>query len=212
MIANLRLEVNQPAAHHEASGDPGATSPVQGYAAHYCNVPTRVNPKVVACSFIVSGLRVFDISDLTHPKEIAYYVAPTQARAENTEQASDFAMSQPVIIPERREVWFTDGTSGFYALRVVASVWPSTSTPTKRACGGGRRKFTVHVRLPRRAHVRSIRVTLDGHKLKGKKAGRFVRVPVDLRGLPKSTQTLRVTVRLRGHRAVRTRRVYHPCG
>src|SRR3954447_22282023 len=86
VIANLRLEVNQPQAHHDAAGDPGATSPVQGYAAHYCNVPTRVNPKVVACSFIVSGLRVFDISDVVHPKEIAYYVAPTNARAENTEQ------------------------------------------------------------------------------------------------------------------------------
>ena len=42
-------------------GDPGAHSPVQGYAAHYCNIPTRVDPLVVACSFIASGLRVFDI-------------------------------------------------------------------------------------------------------------------------------------------------------
>ena len=33
----------------------------QGYAAHYCNIPTRVNPKIVACSFIASGLRLFDI-------------------------------------------------------------------------------------------------------------------------------------------------------
>src|SRR3954451_10292262 len=114
VLSNLRLQVNQPAEHHAASGDPGANSPVQGYAAHYCNVPTRVDPKIVACSFIVSGLRVFDISELTKPKEIAYYVAPTNARVENQEQASDFAMSQPALIPERREIWFTDGTSGFY--------------------------------------------------------------------------------------------------
>ena len=54
-------------------------SPVQGYAAHYCSLSSEVDPTVVACSFITSGLRVFDISDLLHPKEIAYYVAPTPA-------------------------------------------------------------------------------------------------------------------------------------
>jgi hypothetical protein len=80
VVANLRLQVNQHAEHHAASGDPGASSPVQGYAAHYCNVPTHVDPKIVACSFIVAGLRLFDISDLVHPKEIGYFVAPTKAR------------------------------------------------------------------------------------------------------------------------------------
>ena len=67
----------------------------------------EVDPTVVACSFIASGLRVFDISDLLHPKEIAYYVAPTQPRAENEFMASDFAMSKPAIVPARREVWYT---------------------------------------------------------------------------------------------------------
>jgi hypothetical protein len=70
VVANLRLQVNQPAEHHAASGDPGASSPGQGYAAHYCNIPTRADPKIVACSFIASGLRLFDISDLVHPTEI----------------------------------------------------------------------------------------------------------------------------------------------
>jgi hypothetical protein len=127
VIANLRLEVNQPAQHRAASGDPGAINPAQGYATHYCNIPTRVDPTIVACSFIVSGLRLFDISDLTHPEEIGYYVAPTNARVENGEQSSDFAMSQPAFVPERHEVWFTDGTSGFYALRVADDVWPGAA-------------------------------------------------------------------------------------
>jgi hypothetical protein len=125
VISNLRLQVNQSADHQQASGDPGASSPVQGYAAHYCNVPTRVDPKVVACSFIASGLRVFDISDPAAPKEIAYYVSPTQPRVENGVMASNFAMSQPAFAPERREVWFTDGGTGFYSLRVDKSVWPA---------------------------------------------------------------------------------------
>ena len=125
VVANLRLQVNQPADHAAASGDPGASSPVQGYAAHYCSLSSQVDPTVVACSFITSGLRVFDISDLLHPKEIAYYVAPTQPRAENEFMASDFAMSQPAIVPSRREVWYTDGATGFNVLRVAPEVWPA---------------------------------------------------------------------------------------
>ena len=100
---------------------------MQGYAAHYCSLSSQVDPTVVACSFIASGLRVFDISDLLHPKEIAYYVAPTQPRAENEFMASDFAMSQPAIVPSRREVWYSDGATGFYVVRVAADVWPSAA-------------------------------------------------------------------------------------
>ena len=140
VVANLRLQINQPAEHAAASSDPGALSPVQGYAAHYCSLSSEVDPTVVACSFITSGLRVFDISDLLHPKEIAYYVAPTQPRAENGFMASDFAMSKPVIVPSRREVWYTDGATGFNVLHVAEGVWPGAS-----GAGG------AAARAPRRA-------------------------------------------------------------
>src|SRR5205814_4051877 len=111
VIANLRLKIDQPGPHKaaRAAGDPGTGNPAQGYAAHYCNIPTRVNPKIVACSFIASGLRVFDISDVTKPREVAYFVAPTKAKAENGGQASDFSMSKPAFAPKRHEVWFTEG-------------------------------------------------------------------------------------------------------
>lgn len=126
VVSNLRLLVHQPDEHRAAEDDPGAQSPVQGYAAHYCNVPTRVDPKVVACSFISSGLRVFDISDVTAPREIAYFVAPTRPRFENGYMSSDFAMSQPAFAPDRREIWYSDGATGFYAVRVDESVWPAS--------------------------------------------------------------------------------------
>src|SRR4051812_31439499 len=125
VVADLRLQVNQPAEHAAAANDPGASSPVQGYAAHYCNIPTRVDPKIVACSFIASGLRVFDISHITAPKEIAYFVAPPKPRTENGNTNNDFAMSQPAFVPEKREVWYTDGTTGFYVVQVDKRVWPA---------------------------------------------------------------------------------------
>jgi RTX calcium-binding nonapeptide repeat (4 copies)/LVIVD repeat len=135
VVSNLRLQVNQHDNHAAAANDPGASSPVQGYAAHYCNVPSRVDPLVVACSFIASGLRVFDISDLGHPKEIAYFVAPSTPRMENRFDGSNFAMSQPAFAPGR-EIWYTDGGSGFYNLRVDASVWPGARVAGR--CAGRR--------------------------------------------------------------------------
>jgi hypothetical protein len=147
VVANLRLQVNQPADHKAASGDPGALSPVQGYAAHYCSLSSRVDPKVVACSFITSGLRVFDVSDLLHPKEIAYFVAPTQPRAENGFLASDFAMSKPAIVPGRHEVWYTDGATGFYVVHVADSVWPRAAARCLASRGNITRRGIGRVRL-----------------------------------------------------------------
>jgi hypothetical protein len=123
-VSNLRLEVDQPPEHHAAAGDPGALSPVQGYAAHYCSVPREVDPEIAACSFIASGLRVFDIRDPLHPREIAYFVAPPHRSIENGLDGSNFAMSKPAFAPARREIWYSDGTSGFYDLRLPASLWP----------------------------------------------------------------------------------------
>ena len=64
IVSHLRLEVHEPEGHRAASGDPGVLNGLQGYAVHYCGIPTRKDPKVVACSSILSGLRVFDISDV----------------------------------------------------------------------------------------------------------------------------------------------------
>ena len=59
--------------------------PVQGYAGHYCSLPTRKDPKLVACSMILSGLRVFDISDVRRPEEVGYFNRPLRAGHEADE-------------------------------------------------------------------------------------------------------------------------------
>lgn len=208
VVANLRLQVNQPADHRAATGDPGSISPVQGYAAHYCNIPTRTDPKVVACSFIASGLRVFDISDLTKPKEIAYYVAPTVPRVENGFMASDFAMSQPAFAADRKEVWYTDGASGFNVVRIDPSVWPA-SAPALRC--SSRRRFTATLTLPRGARVRTATATLGGKRVRTTRSGRRLSAVVDLRGVKRLTVKLTIRATLRGGRTVSTTRTYHPC-
>jgi hypothetical protein len=122
IVSNLRLEVHQPEHFAEIAADPNATSGLQGYAGHYCSVPKRDDPGIVACSMILSGLRVFDIRDPRNPKEIAYFNAPIPPRT--VIAASNFAMSAPAFVPERGEIWYSDGFSGFYAVRVTNGVWP----------------------------------------------------------------------------------------
>ena len=67
---------------------------------------------------------MFKISDPPHPREIAYYVAPPKRAPENLEDGSNFAMSKPAFDPARREIWYTDGSSGFYVLKLADWLWP----------------------------------------------------------------------------------------
>lgn len=124
VVSDLRLQVHNNANRPLIANDPGASNPTGGYAGHYCSIPTTVDPTIVACSMIVSGLRVFDISDLANPVEVAYHVAPTKDRiAPIPAPASAYAMSAPAFVPERKEIWYSDGYSGFYALKVINNAW-----------------------------------------------------------------------------------------
>lgn len=133
VISDLRLEVNQPEHIPTVANDPGAQWLVGGYTGHYCSVPSRVDPGIVACSFILSGLRVFDITDPYAPVEIAYFNPPIPQPSVTTAPGGSsqslapytaYAMSAPAFVPERREIWYSDGTFGFFNLRLPKGVWP----------------------------------------------------------------------------------------
>jgi hypothetical protein len=192
VVSNIRLAVHQPENRGAIGGDPGAQSPVQGYAAHYCNVPQRHEPGIVACSMILSGLRVFDIRDPEHPKEIAYHVAPpsnvSSSGSPVIDERANFAMSQPAFAPERGEIWYSDGTSGFYALRMNPKVWPFSAAADGAAClnnpgfasvgtrSAGRRvalRFVRRARLPVRIEV--LRVSAGRRVIREQLIARFDR-------------------------------------
>ncbi len=209
VVSDLRLEVNQPDERAAAAGDPGGLSPVQSYAAHYCAIPREVDPQIVACSFINSGLRIFDIRDPLHPKEAAYFVSPPEAGVSNVGAASDFAMSQPAFAPERREVWYTDAISGFWAVRLDEGVWPDpvARTVDPRVCAS---KRSVVIHFPRRPALRSFSVTVNGRRVNATRAGR-TGVKVTLAQRPKGRFTVAVRARARDGRALRTTRRYRTC-
>ena len=125
VVSNMRLAVNQPSAQNgEQRDDLGATAPAQGYTAHYCSVPRRKDPHLVACSFILSGLRIFDIRNPRKPVEVGYFnvpVAPGSDEANPVTRAGAFAMSAPAWDIANDQIWYTDGNSGFYALRLTGA-------------------------------------------------------------------------------------------
>jgi hypothetical protein len=124
IVSNIRLAVHQPEAHAgEQLKDPGAWFPAQGYAAHYCGMPTRRNPRIAGCSMILSGLRLFDIRDVKHPREVAYFNKPVTKPTKLTVLADGaYAMSQPAWDVENNSVWYTDTNSGFYIVRLTNGV------------------------------------------------------------------------------------------
>ena len=118
VVGNMRLQVNEPADRlGPQADDPGAGNPAQGYAGHYCSVPQRQDPGIVACSFIISGLRVFDIHDPRHPREISYFNPPSRtfgpaAGVPGSGAASSAAAAGPNLYTCRIAVTAANGAAG----------------------------------------------------------------------------------------------------
>lgn len=125
IASNVRLAVNMQAAHKAADVDPSAMGSTQllGNSFHYCAVPTQVNPQLLACSTTSSGLRVFNISDPTHPREVAYFIAPPKMGRLLGLLPGDLALSQPAFDSARHEIWYTDAASGMWVVKLSASAW-----------------------------------------------------------------------------------------
>ncbi len=108
VVSNIRLEVHDPEIRGALTKDRNALTIIHSYTGHYCSVPTRDNPKIAGCSMIASGLRLFDISDVTHPREVGYFNEPGADAAA--------ALSQPAWDVANKQVWYTDQDEGFFAV------------------------------------------------------------------------------------------------
>ncbi len=214
VVSNMRLAVMQPENFAAQAGDPGVDTPfrfAQGYTGHFCNVPTRVDPPIVACGMAVSGLRIFDIRDPLKPKEVAYYNAPVKPRT--FPEGSNWAYSQPAFVPERKEVWYTDAYTGFYAVKLTNGVWPDPTTPAPNGTCMSRRVIKVNVRGLGRSAVKSLTVFVNGKRTTTQRGPRRS-VQVKFTGTVSKraeVKTVRIVARLRNGRTVVDRRTYRLC-
>jgi hypothetical protein len=81
--------------------------------------------------------------------------------------------------------------------------------PPSTACVG-RRSFTIHVRQLAGLVYRTVTVELDGHRISVTR-GHGISAPIDLRGLPRGTYVVRITVVTTKGTSVTGTRTYHTC-
>lgn len=124
----IMMPVNLPLAHSEIfRGLTEHGGDLQfGYNFHYCNIDTEESPNLLACSAFEQGLRLFDIRDVSRPKEIAYF----NNGGDGTRQPggwgavySAYAAAMPQFDPVNHEIWYTDHDQGFYVVRPTNGTW-----------------------------------------------------------------------------------------
>jgi hypothetical protein len=125
-------------------------------------------------------------------------------------------MSQPAFGPNR-EVWYSDGPTGFYDVRVNANVWPEGATSsgaaaTLPASCKGLRRFAIKLLLPDGIARGGLGVTVNGKRL-AMHLHRRARYGSAVADLKRTGTVLRLVarVKLSNGRTVTLRRTYRPC-
>jgi hypothetical protein len=121
-VAKLMLEVHDPKnCALTVNDNPDEDS--FGYSAHDCGVDNPNDAKLAACSYHTAGVRVFDIHDPYHPKEIAYYkgvargsgvILPGSALNAKKTPAYSWAQARSRFVWKGEELylWLTSSESG----------------------------------------------------------------------------------------------------
>jgi len=133
IVAKLMLEVNDPNHCKPLVYDPpdvGGATPA--YNEERCVTDRPNNSTMLACAFQYAGLRVFDIRDLSNPKEIAYYKPGAMRTAflpgssiwtATADRTVDRLAGYPRFFPRvtasgtQMEIWVVSADNGFQILR-----------------------------------------------------------------------------------------------
>ncbi|HET8994751.1 MAG TPA: hypothetical protein VFN32_13185 [Rhodococcus sp. (in: high G+C Gram-positive bacteria)] len=98
IVNSIKLEINLPENidSQVASGMGGSAF---AYESHYCSADRPVNPTALACGWVSSGIRVFDVSDPFDVKEIAYYNPPAMTSRNLERSNSPHALASVIGVP-----------------------------------------------------------------------------------------------------------------
>nr|WP_228566661.1 hypothetical protein [Nocardia sp. SYP-A9097] len=77
VVNSIKLEINL-VENRTAAVASGMGGSIFSYDSHYCSADREVDPTALACGWIASGIRVFDVRDPFHVREIAYYNPPAR--------------------------------------------------------------------------------------------------------------------------------------
>jgi len=108
------------------------------YGTHYCSVDNKQNAMTLACGQFNSGIRVYDIRDPLHVREIAYYnpagtvtVSPgSNHGAQCGNGKPDWCSAQLHLDADRGTIWSTCQDNGVLVLKFTNGVWPFPGATT----------------------------------------------------------------------------------
>ncbi|MDO3649864.1 LVIVD repeat-containing protein [Nocardia mangyaensis] len=98
VVNSIKLEINLQR-HRDSAMASGMGGSLFAYDAHYCSADRPVNPTALACGWISSGIRVFDVRDPFQVREIAYYNPPARTGENSELWNSPHALASIIGIP-----------------------------------------------------------------------------------------------------------------
>ena len=139
IVSKLALEVHNPANCAQTLPDLIGLS-IFTYGSHYCSVDNKRKATTLACGYFNSGIRVFDIRDPAHPKEIAYYnPAGTTTPSPGSNHTlvnnwraggPDWCSAQVHLNADNGTLWTTCQDNGLLMLKFTHGVWPFPQSKT----------------------------------------------------------------------------------
>ena len=139
IVSRLGLEVHDPANCSKVLPDLVGLS-IFTYGSHYCSVDNKHNATTLACGYFNSGIRVFDIRNPRHVREIAYFnPAGTTTPSPGSNHVEfgqwraggpDWCNAQVHLDAERGTVWTTCQDNGLLMLKFEHHVWPFEDSRT----------------------------------------------------------------------------------
>ncbi|RDI44617.1 LVIVD repeat-containing protein [Nocardia mexicana] len=98
IVNTIKLAINVP-----ENQDSGLASSmggsVFGYDAHYCTADRPADPTALACGWVSSGIRVFDVRDPMNVREVAYYNPPARTGRNSELWNSPHALASIIGLP-----------------------------------------------------------------------------------------------------------------
>jgi hypothetical protein len=137
-IAKLVLEANDPTNCSLVDPEIGAGIGLL-YDVHMCSVDDRDNATTLACSYFDSGIRVYDIRDPRHVKEIAYFMPPAKSAGAGiglfgTGSGPAYCAAIPFLDASTGMLYSSCADTGILGLKITHDVWPfgRSKTPTDK--------------------------------------------------------------------------------
>jgi hypothetical protein len=161
-VSEIKLEVNEQRNCLTTAGEDAV------YSIHYVGVDDERNTTKVFYTYYTGGVRVFDVRDPVHPKEIAYFHPKPLAKVahsplpinagDNQRPAWDSATSTIRYFPESRRLWFVSIAGGFQVLELTTPEADGSARIARQRRGTALRRRYVKVSA---RCTRACRMTLD---------------------------------------------------